>query len=140
MQTLQTFNPPPLSSPSPSRPARHSRHRPSVLADVHPLLLPEVFKRLQFVASSAQALQVVVIIAAAICKSDDVIKISSNSSAATHADWRGRQQAMAQPLQRSTSNAFYSLHAMLSADAKKPEPDCSVGLLWAHLSPLNILH
>ncbi len=129
----------PLSSPSPSRPARRSRNRPSVLANVHPLLLAEVFQRLQFVASSAQALQIVVIIAAAIGKSDDVIYLSSHSSSATNTNWRGRQQAMAQPLQRSPSDAFYSLHAMLSEDAKKPEPDCSVGLFWAHLSPLKIL-
>jgi hypothetical protein len=91
------------------------------------------------VASSAQALKVVVIIAATIGKSDDVIDFSSHSSATPHTDWRGRQQAMPQPLQRSTSDALYSLHAMLSEDAKRPRPDFSVGLLGAHLSPLKIL-
>lgn len=129
----------PLSSPSPSRPTRRSRHRPSVLANIHALLLTQVFQRLQFVASSAQALKVVVIIAATIGKSDDVIKLRRNGGSATHTDWRGRQQAMPQPLQRSTSDALYSLHAMLSEDAKRPRPDFSVGLLGAHLSPLKIL-
>jgi len=91
------------------------------------------------VASSAQALQIVVLISSTIGKGDDVIKLSSHSSATPHTDWRRRQQSMAQPLQRSTSDALYSIHAHLSADAKKPEPDCSVGLFGAHLSPLKIL-
>jgi len=91
------------------------------------------------VASSAQALQIRILIAAAIGKSDDVIDFSCNSSATPNTDWRGRQQTMAQPLQRSPSDALYSIHAHLSTDAKKPEPCFHVGLLGAQLSPIKIL-
>lgn len=118
----------PLSSPSPSRPTRRSRHRPSVLSDVHPLLLPEVFKRLQFVTPGAQALEVIVLIAAAIGKSDDVIDLSSNSSAAPHADRRGRQQTMPKPLQRSPSDALDLVHTFL-ATQKSPNQISLSGFL-----------
>jgi hypothetical protein len=91
------------------------------------------------VAASAKALQIRIIIAAAIGQCDDMIDFSSHSSATPHTDRRSRQQTMAQPLQRSPSDALYSIHAHLSVDAKKPDPCFHVGLLGAHLSPLTIL-
>jgi len=54
------------SSPAPPRTTLNSRRRPPINPNVHALLLPQVHKRLDLVALSAQALQVVVIVAAAV--------------------------------------------------------------------------
>ncbi len=102
---------PHLPRPSPPWPARHGGNRPAIKPDVHSRPLPEVRNSLSLVTRSAQPLQIVVVVRAAVGKRFDVVKLSRHRGAAHGAHRILAEQSSAQRLQRPAADAMHLIFA-----------------------------